>query len=194
LPNNTALFLRPEWAFQVAREVERFVRSLRAGGARPPYLDGFLTSLPVPERELEHQLIQALRQRLAGLAQPYSGSPAERARQLLVEEYQQPWTLEGLARAVGCNRTTLQEAFRSLTRTSVHRFLVRHRVSIAKQLLTGSDLKVSSIAQEVGYRSHSAFARHFKSLTGSTLTTYRVTRNGSADRERVPVKRAPLAR
>jgi AraC-like DNA-binding protein len=106
---------------------------------------------------------------------------AERARQLLVQNYQRPWTLAGLARAVGCNRTTLQVEFRLLTRTSVHRFLVRHRVSVAKQLLAGSDLKVSRIAQEVGYRSGSAFARHFKMLTGSTLLTYRIRRNASRE-------------
>ena len=106
---------------------------------------------------------------------------AERARQLLVQNYQRPWTLAGLARAVGCNRTTLQEEFRLLTRTSVHRFLVRHRVSVAKQLLAGSDLKVSRVAQEVGYRSASAFARHFKMLTGSTLLTYRIRRHASRE-------------
>ena len=106
---------------------------------------------------------------------------AERARQLLEQNYQRPWTLAGLARAVGCNRTTLQEEFRMLTRTSVHRFLVRHRVSVAQQLLAGSDLKVSRVAQEVGYRSASAFARHFKILTGSTLLTYRTRRNVSRE-------------
>lgn len=171
--NNNALLLRPEWAFHVAHAVELFVRSLPEETDQSRYIDRFFTSLPVPEGEFEHQLLQELRQRLARLAHQYASTPAERARQLLVNEYQQPWTLEGLARAVGCNRTTLQEAFRSLTRTSVHRFLVQRRVSVAKQLLTGSDLKVSSIAQEVGYRSVSAFARHFKSLTGSTLMTYR---------------------
>jgi AraC-like DNA-binding protein len=168
--------LRPEWVYQVARHVERFVRSARDTEA-PPCLDRFLTSLPVAERELEHQIIDDLRRHLVTLGQRPSGAPAERALRLLVEDYRQPWTLEGLARTVGCNRTTLQKSFRTLTSTSVHRFLIRHRVSIAKQLLTGSDLKVSSIAHEVGYKSHSAFARHFKSLTGSTLTTYRVRQN-----------------
>jgi len=177
--NDTALLLRPDWAFHVAHAVERFVRTLRDDGGEPPYLDRFLTTLPVPERELEHQLLQELRQRLANLAHQYANTPAERARQLLLDKYQQPWTLDGHARAVGRNRTTLQEAFRRLTRTSVHRFLVQRRVSVAKQLLAGSDLKVSRIAQEVGYRSHSAFARHFKSLTGSTLMTYRQTKRPS---------------
>lgn len=173
MEHDTAAILRPEWVYAIARDVERFVRSARDAGA-PASLDRFLTSLPVAERELEHQILQDLRRHLVTIEQHASGSPAERALRLLIEDYRQPWTLAGLARKVGCNRTTLQQAFRTLTRTSVHRFLIRHRVSIAQQLLAGSDLKVSSIAQEVGYRSHSALARHFKSLTGTTLTTYRV--------------------
>ena len=104
---------------------------------------------------------------------------AERARQLLVHNYQRAWTLASLARAVGCNRTTLQQQFRRLTRTSVHKFLVRQRVSAAQRLLTGSDLKVTRIAQAVGYRSASAFARHFKMLTGSTLLAYRIRRHAA---------------
>jgi AraC-like DNA-binding protein len=191
--NDTALLLRPEWVFEVAREVERFVQSLRNEGV--PSLDRFFASLPVPERELEDQLLHELRCRLASLTHQHACTRAERARQLLIQEYRKPWTLAGLARAVGCNRTTLQEEFRSLTRTSVHVFLVRHRVAVAKRLLIGSDLKVSRVAEEVGYRSHSAFARHFKSVTGSTLTTYRGRRNGSAAaRERLPVERAPIIR
>ena len=192
---DTALLLRPEWVFQVAYEVELFAQSLRNTEAQVPCLDGFFTSLPMAERELEHQLLSELRCRLASLCHQHVRTRAERARQLLIQEYWKPWTLAGLARAVGCNRTTLQEEFRTLTRTSVHRFLVRYRVSVAKQLLAGSDLKISCIGQEVGYRSHSAFARHFKSVTGSTLTTYRVNRKGLvAGQERIPVERAPINR
>lgn len=176
----TALLLRPKWVFHVAYEVELFVQSLSDTEAEPPCLDGFFTSLPVAERELEHQLLCELRCRLASLCHRQVRTRAERVRQLLVQEYQKPWTIDGLARAVGCNRTTLQEEFRRLTRTSVHRFLVRRRVSVAQELLTGSDLKISCIGSEVGYRSHSAFARHFKSVTGSTLTTYRVNRSHPA--------------
>lgn len=180
MANNNALLLRPDWAFRVARATETYVRSLPDHGGQSDYLDRFLASLPVPEREFEQQLLEELGRRLSTLTHHYAHTPAERARQLLVQEYQRTWTLQALARAVGCNRTTLQRDFRSLTRTSVHQFLVQHRVSVAKRLLTGSDLKVSSIAQQVGYRSRSALARHFKSLTGSTLTTYRVARHGSA--------------
>ena len=145
---------------------------------------------------MEHDITLILRPSwVADPSHDPSRSRAERARQLLVQDYQRPWTLASLARAVGCNRTTLQEEFRMLTRTSVHRFLVRRRVSVAQQLLAGSDLKVSRIAQEVGYRSASAFARHFKILTGSTLLMYRIRRSGpTGDRDAVSIEHASAAR
>ena len=182
MANDNALLLRPDWAFRVARAVERYVRSLPESGGQSDYLDRFLASLPVPERELEHQLLDDLRLRLTTLSRHYADTPAERARRLLVQEYQRTWTLPGLARAVGCKRATLQRDFRRLTSTSVQQFLVRHRVSVAQRLLVGSDVNVSSIAREVGYRSRRAFARQFKSLTGSTLTTYRIAGPSSAER------------
>ncbi|HEY5617350.1 MAG TPA: AraC family transcriptional regulator [Vicinamibacterales bacterium] len=182
--------LRPEWVLQIAREVDVFVRSLAGARTDASHLDRFFTSLPPPERDLERQFLDDLRHRLScshGLVG--QRSPAERAQQLIVADYGKPWTLAELARAVGCNRTTLQQEFQELTGTTVHRFLVQRRVAVAAQLLADVNLKISSISLEVGYRSHSAFARRFKIVTGVTLTRYRKTRHGSAAfRDRVPVE------
>jgi AraC-like DNA-binding protein len=79
---------------------------------------------------------------------------------------------------VGCNRTTLQQEFRKLTGTTVHRFVVQRRVEAAAELLATTLLKVSCVSGEVGYRSHSAFARHFKSIVGVTPVRYRSVRHG----------------
>jgi AraC-like DNA-binding protein len=177
--NHAASLLRPNWVFHVAREVNRFVQSAGQDGIEPSCVDRFFSTLPRPECELESQLLHELRCRLTRqVCNHHVSRPAERARQLLTREYRKPWVLAELARAVGCNRTTLQEKFRRLTGMSVHTFLVRQRVSAAKQLLVVSDLKVTRIADEVGYRSHSAFARHFKNVTGATLTQYRARRRG----------------
>lgn len=182
--------VRPEWMLQIAREVDAFVRSLAGAKAEPSRLDRFFTSLPPPERDLEQRFLTDLRDRLShscGLDARWTH--AERAQQLITADYRRRWTLAGLARAVGCNRTTLQEEFHKLTGTTVHRFLVRRRVAAAARLLEDVNLKISCISLEVGYRSHSAFARHFKTITGLTLTKYRKARHGSAAfHDRVPVE------
>jgi AraC-like DNA-binding protein len=173
--------VRPEWMLQIAREVEAFVQSLAGARAEPSRLDRFLTSLPPPERDLERQFLIDLRDRLSYSHGRVAGrTRAERARQLITADYRRRWTLAELARTVGCNRTTLQEEFQKLTGTTVHRYLILRRVTVAERLLEDANLKISCVSLEVGYRSHSAFARHFKTITGLTLTKYRTSRHGRA--------------
>jgi AraC-like DNA-binding protein len=168
--------VRPEWVLEIALAMEAFVRSLEGAGVDASRLERFFRSLPPPERDLERWILHGLRDRLAFWRGSGRRSPAEHARQLLFDDYREPWTLAALARAVGCNRTTLQTEFQRLTETTVHQFLVRRRVAVAVRLLEDSDLKVSRVSREVGYRSHSAFVRHFKRITGVTLGAYRGSR------------------
>jgi AraC-like DNA-binding protein len=58
----------------------------------------------------------------------------------------------------------------------MHRFLVQRRIAVAARLLGHSDVKVSRVSEEVGYRSHSAFVRHFRKLTSVTPAAYRTLR------------------
>lgn len=175
---DSALLVRPEWVIEITQAVNRFASSLPPGGTEPCTVDAFVSTLPPPRSELERRFFAELRDALCashGLAG--RRARAERARLLLSTDYRTPWTLQTLARAVGCNRTTLQEEFQQATGTSVHRFLIRRRVHEAQRLLATSDVKTSQVCQEVGFRSASAFGRHFKRITGVTLSAYRSTQH-----------------
>lgn len=188
--------LRPDWVLAIARAVNTFATSLPDAGTSPTVVDAFVSTLPPPRSELERCFFADLRDGLCashGLAGRYAR--AEQARLLLSTDYRTAWTLASLARAVGCNRTTLQEEFHQVTGTSVHRFLVRRRVREAQRLLAASDVKTSRVSQEVGFRSASAFGRHFKRLTGVTLSAYRAAAVApAANRDHVPAERARLRR
>jgi AraC-like DNA-binding protein len=137
-------------------------------------IECFFSTLPPPKGEMERRVLTELHDGLASTRSAGSRpTPSECARQLLIDHYCKPWTLSDLAKAVGSNRTTLQEQFQLLTHTTVHQFLVQRRVSVAQQLLKQSDIKVSCVAHEVGYLSQSAFARHFKRITGVSPRAYR---------------------
>ena len=189
-----APLLRPEWVLQITQAVNAFASSLPESGASPALVDGFVMTLPVPRSELERRFFADLRDGLCvthGLAGRYTR--AEQARTLLSTDYRSSWTLESLARAVGCNRTTLQQEFHRATGTSVHRFLVARRVHEAQRLLAATDVKASRVCEEVGFRSASAFGRHFKRITGVTLSAYRAAVAGSpAVCDEVPAERARL--
>lgn len=186
--------LRIDWVLRIAQAANDFAASLPAGGTSSDVVDAFVSTLPPPGSELERRFFADLRDGLCasrGLAGRLAR--AERARLLLSTDYRAPWTLASLARAVGCNRTTLQEEFHQVTGTSVHRFLVQRRVHEAQRLLAASDVKTSRVSQEVGFRSASAFGRHFKRITGVTLSTYRATvARPAAVRAQVPAERARL--
>jgi AraC-like DNA-binding protein len=169
--------LRPEWVVALARAL----------------VDGGLARVPPPLAELEHRVLDALRESLAAPDRPAPRSCAERVRRILDHEYRRCWTLPALARVVGCNRTTLQEEFRRTARTSVHRYLVLRRVRAAQRLLELSDLKVSCLAAEVGFRSPRALARHFKRVTGVTPAAYRLRSNHTptADSPHEPAEPTP---
>jgi AraC-like DNA-binding protein len=189
--------LRPDWVLTIAKAVNAFATALPDGGASPTVVDAFVSTLPPPHSDLEVRFFGDLRDGLVashGLAG--RNARAEQARLLLVSDYRTSWTLESLARAVGCNRTTLQEEFHRVTGTSVHRFLVGRRVREAQRLLVVSDVKASRVSHEVGFRSASAFGRHFKRLTGVTLSAYRAAAATTpiAVRDQVPAERARLRR
>jgi AraC family transcriptional regulator, activator of mtrCDE len=79
-----------------------------------------------------------------------------------------PWTIAGLARIAGVSRATLVRHFSAATGLSVAEFLTRTRMTIAADLLTGTERGLDDIAGAVGYRSASAFGKAFREATGST--------------------------
>jgi len=83
------------------------------------------------------------------------------------------WTISGLARVAGVSRATLVRHFSAATGMGVAEFLTRTRMTIAADLLTGTERGLDDIAGTVGYRSASAFGKAFRDATGSTPSQLR---------------------
>jgi AraC-like DNA-binding protein len=71
-----------------------------------------------------------------------------------------------VARAVNASATYLSKRFKEATGMTFIDYLGRIRVEKAKNLLRNPNLRVSSIALEVGFQSVSQFNRTFKKVTG----------------------------
>jgi len=78
-----------------------------------------------------------------------------------------------LSRMLHVSRSTLNRAFQKDLRLPVVEFLRNARVQRAKQLLTGSDEKMSAVAFESGFRQEKYFYRCFKEATGLTPVQWR---------------------
>ncbi|MDP3086107.1 MAG: AraC family transcriptional regulator [Rubrivivax sp.] len=109
---------------------------------------------------------------LAGLGDRFVG-PALSA---LHERPARAWTLEELARAAGTSRSVLAERFQSLVGTPPMQYLTQWRMLLAANLLCRSSAPLTRIADEVGYRTDTAFSRAFRREFGMPPASWRRSR------------------
>lgn len=83
------------------------------------------------------------------------------ARDILLQQYDQALTIAHLCTATGINEFKLKQGFRELFGTSPHRMLTDIRMKKAWHLLE-SGLRVSTVADRVGYRHLSSFSAAFE--------------------------------
>ncbi len=95
---------------------------------------------------------------LAGARDPIVG----KSLGLLHSRVAHPWTIAGLADAVGISRSGLVERFTRYLCEPPMTYLTRWRLQLAARLLERTPRGVAEIAAEVGYESEAAFNRAFK--------------------------------
>lgn len=87
--------------------------------------------------------------------------------------YKHSITLDDIASHVGMNRTAFCLFFKKNFGMTFSRFLLERRLSIACEMLTGSDMPINEIAVAVGIPEPSYFCRIFKNTFGRTAKEYR---------------------
>lgn len=97
----------------------------------------------------------------------------KRAINYIREHYQEGITLEEVAGRLGITPEYLSTLFNREMGENFSVFLRKFRISHAKRLLKGSDMKVYEIAEAVGYTDPKYFARVFKEELGVSPGDYR---------------------
>ena len=92
---------------------------------------------------------------------------------LMHAEPGRPWGLADLARAAAMSRTSFAERFRTVAGLPPLAYLSRWRMLLAQRALRDSDVRVGSLAVELGYASESAFSTAFKREVGESPLRYR---------------------
>jgi AraC-like DNA-binding protein len=109
---------------------------------------------------------------LAGLRDAY----VSKALTLLHSQVAEAWTTEDLAREVGLSRSALADRFTSVLGEPPMRYLSKHRMNVAANLLQEGRQNAGNIAYSVGFNSEAAFNRAFKKEFGTPPGSWRSQR------------------
>jgi AraC-like DNA-binding protein len=95
------------------------------------------------------------------------------ALSLMHAEPGRPWGLQELARAAAMSRTSFAERFRTVAGVPPLTYLSHWRMLLAQRALRDGDVRVGSLAFDLGYGSESAFSTAFKREVGESPLRYR---------------------
>src|SRR3984957_15722376 len=96
-----------------------------------------------------------------------------RAVELLNAHLDGELTLETLAEECRLSATLFTRSFRRSFGTPAHRYLILHRVEIAKALLSETNSSLVEIAAQTGFSDQAAFTRTFANVVGATPGKWR---------------------
>lgn len=102
------------------------------------------------------------------------------ARNILVQQFENPPSLMELARQVGLNDCTLKRGFRQVFGTTAFGLLHDYRLEHARQLLDTRDFNIAEVARSVGIANRSYFASAFRKKFGVSPREYLSSHRNSA--------------
>ena len=105
-----------------------------------------------------------------------------RARDLVDRSYAQPLDVAALARRACVSPAHFSRRFKAAFGETPHQYVLSRRVERAQELLRNTDLSVSEICLEVGFRSLGSFSATFHRVAGVSPTAYRAGAAGLAPR------------
>lgn len=90
------------------------------------------------------------------------------AKEIIIEEMNNPPSLDELAKKVGLNIKKLKNDFKEFYGVPVFTFLLNYKMELAKKLLLEQQLNVNEVALNLGYSNSSHFIAAFKRKYGTT--------------------------
>ena len=101
-----------------------------------------------------------------------SGSVVERAKNFIREHYRENISRTQVAECVFLNPEYMAKLFKKETGISLKQYISDYRIERAKDLLSVPDVRISDVAEQVGFESFSYFSTVFKKTTGETPLEY----------------------
>lgn len=96
----------------------------------------------------------------------YDAQALNKAHDILLNNLQNPPTVEQLSKLVHLNQFKLKVGFKQKFNTSPYKLLTKHRMQKAKKLLEQGDMNVFEVSELVGYKYQNNFTKVFKEYFG----------------------------
>ncbi|MFR3288929.1 MAG: helix-turn-helix transcriptional regulator [Lachnospiraceae bacterium] len=96
----------------------------------------------------------------------------DRAEAYIRANYMRPITLAVVSNEVSLNYAYFSNSFKKQTGRTFSEYLRDIRLDAAKKLLRQPDIRISEVAERVGYDSYKSFYRAFKESSGMTPAEY----------------------
>lgn len=138
--------------------------------------DGFWTCRI---RRMLRQLISCIsdiyaNQRKLGLFEaPESHNPASVCAQYIHANYAENIKLAALCDLVNLNRTSLNQKFKAQFSCTCMEYLLNYRLKISQELLSNTNMRISEIAENCGFKYDTYFIRQFTAKLGVSPAAYR---------------------
>lgn len=104
---------------------------------------------------------------------PENTNPATICADYIHANYNQDISLNDLCEAAGINRTSLNIKFKEQYKCTCMEYLLRYRLKIAQELLSNTNMKISEIAENCGFKYDTYFVRQFTKKLGISPSVYR---------------------
>jgi LacI family transcriptional regulator len=127
---------------------------------------------PLPRERTFRSGMQIVERRSTD-AQPVNDRLVARALRFIRDNSQHAIYVPDVAKTVGMSQRNLERRFRAALDMTINQALVDCRLRRAKRLLSGSDLPIKVIANEVGFGSNVRMAQVFAKRFGQTPRAYR---------------------
>jgi len=96
----------------------------------------------------------------------------KKARQLIIEQINEPPTVEALADEVKLSINILKKGFKKIYGDPIYKYLLNYKLELARQLLLSGKYSVKEVSYEMGYSTPTHFIVAFKKKFGITPKKY----------------------
>ena len=111
---------------------------------------------------------------LKGMILATEQTDAQKLALYLDEHYMEKLSLASISRHLHIGRTKLCAIAKELSGGETLSYLIaRRRIDAAKRLLLQSNMPISAVAESVGISDYNYFSKFFRSMTGTTPSTFR---------------------